>query len=151
MRVLISSWKYDRDTSAEPALLNCLRRNLIRLSPPVLPFFASSVPLHQRRRRQRGFDQAQILADWIAILFGIPHEEYLIRTRSTSSQARTQHTSRRVGEMDGAFIVKKDTHIPEHILLCDDVFTSGTTMEAAARVLKESGAKTVWGFVLAKG
>ncbi len=41
--------------------------------------------------------------------------------------------------------------MPDHVLLCDDVFTSGTTMDAVARLLKEHGAKTVSGFTLARG
>jgi predicted amidophosphoribosyltransferase len=53
--------------------------------------------------------------------------------------------------MDGAFEILSDIRVPEHVLLCDDVFTSGTTMDAVARVLKENGAKTVWGWTLAKG
>ena len=56
-----------------------------------------------------------------------------------------------MGEMDNVFAVLPGIDVPEHVLLCDDVFTSGTTMDAVARLLKEHGAKTVWGFTLAKG
>jgi predicted amidophosphoribosyltransferase len=53
--------------------------------------------------------------------------------------------------MDGAFAVLPGVDVPAYVLLCDDVFTSGATMDAAARALKEAGAKTVWGFVIARG
>ena len=58
---------------------------------------------------------------------------------------------RRVGELDAVFDLVPGIEVPENVLLCDDVFTSGATMDACARVLKEAGAKQVWGYVLAKG
>ncbi len=149
VRELLAHWKYQSDRSVEKILGNCLQRAAMRLSPPILPFYATSVPLHEKRRLERGFDQADLVAHWVGELFGIPVETYLKRVASTSPQARTSHETRRVGEMDGVF--KLIDEVPDHILLCDDVFTSGTTMDAAARVLKEAGTKTVWGFVIAKG
>ncbi|MBI5794036.1 ComF family protein [Candidatus Uhrbacteria bacterium] len=151
VRELIGHWKYQGDRSVESIFQGCLRRAALRLSPPVLPFYVTGVPLHEKRLRSRGFDQADLVAAWAGELFGIPHETYVRRVHSTSPQARTSHDLRRVGEMDGAFCVYPDVQVPDHILLCDDVFTSGTTMDAVARVLKEAGAKTVWGFVIAKG
>lgn len=151
VRDLLTHWKYHSDRSVEIILQRCVRRTAMRLAPPTLPFYCSSVPLHERRRRERGFDQAQIVAHWAGELFGIPVEPYVKRVQSTSPQARTSHEMRRVGEMDKAFQMIDGVSVTDHILLCDDVFTSGTTMDAAARVLKEAGAKTVWGFVIAKG
>ncbi len=151
VRELLGHWKYHGDRSVERILEGCLKKASLRLSPPVLPFYATSVPLHEKRRRERGFDQADLVAQWAGELFGIPHETFVRRVRSTNPQARTSHELRRVGEMDDAFKMMDGIQIPDHLLLCDDVFTSGTTMDAAARVLKEAGAKTVWGFVIAKG
>ena len=151
VRELIGHWKYHGDRSVEAILEQSLRRAAPRLSPPVLPFYATSVPLHGGRRQERGFDQAQIVAQWAGELFGIPHETYLKRTHATNPQARTSHEMRRIGEMDEAFSLLDGVQVPDHILLCDDVFTSGTTMDACARVLKEAGVKTVWGFVMARG
>lgn len=151
VRELLTHWKYHSDRSVERILQGCLRKAAMRLTPPTLPFYATSVPLHENRRRERGFDQAEIVAHWAVDLFGIPCETYVKRVQSTSPQARTSHELRQVGEMDDAFKIMDCIQIPDNILLCDDVFTSGTTMDAAARVLKEAGAKTVWGFVIAKG
>lgn len=149
VRDLIAHWKYEGDRSAEAILQMCLCKAAPRLAPPILPFYATGVPLHEGRRRARGFDQGEVIAGWAGEMLGIPRETYLRRSRSTRAQARTSHASRRVGEMDEAFEIVGA--VPSHVLLCDDVFTSGTTMDAAARALKEAGAKTVWGFVIAKG
>ncbi|MFA4845063.1 MAG: ComF family protein [Patescibacteria group bacterium] len=151
VRELIGHWKYHGDRSVETILEKCLRKAATRLTPPVLPFYATSVPLHEERLRSRGFDQAQVVARFASDLFGIPEESFVKRVVSTSSQARTSHEMRLVGEMDHAFEVIDGIEVPDHVLLCDDVFTSGTTMDACARVLKEAGVKTVWGFVIAKG
>lgn len=151
VRELLGHWKYHGDRSVERILEGCLRKATMRLSPPVLPFYATSVPLHEKRRKERGFDQADVVARWAGELFGIPHETFVRRVQATSPQARTSHEMRRIGEMDDAFKIVGGIQIPDHILLCDDVFTSGTTMDATARALKEAGAKTVWGFVIARG
>ena len=151
VRVILGAWKYDGDRSAEATLEVWLRRAAQRMAPPALAFYATSVPLHESRVRERGFDQAGLVAQWAGNIFGIPHETFLHRTHKSAPQARTSHEERKVGEMDGMFAVIPGASIPPHVLLCDDVFTSGATMDAAARALKEAGAVTVWGYVVARG
>jgi predicted amidophosphoribosyltransferase len=151
VRKLIGAWKYYTDRTAEPILEILLRRAAATMSPPALAFFATHVPLHESRARERGFDQAQTVAMFASDIFGIPREDYLHRARKTNQQASASKDNRQVGKMDGAFETNSDAVIPDHILLCDDVFTSGSTMDAAARALKEAGAKTVWGYVIARG
>jgi competence protein ComFC len=151
LRELLTSWKYHGDRSVEDVFIKSLRRASLRMQPPAKPYFVTHVPLHVGRKRQRGFDQAEQVALWASEMFGLPDVELVQRTSKTAPQARMSHGKRQVGEMDEVFSCMSDVHVPEHVLLCDDVFTSGTTMDAVARVLKENGAKTVWGFVLAKG
>lgn len=151
VRELLGAWKYYSDRSAETTLETWLRRAAARMAPPPFAFFATPVPLHESRARERGFDQAYLVAKWAGEIFGIPRETYLRRARRTAPQALTSHEERKVGEMDGAFVVLPSVLVPDHVLLCDDVFTSGSTMDSAARALKEAGAKTVWGYVIAKG
>jgi len=150
-RELLTSWKYHGDHSVEPIFEKSLRRAGLRMEPPVKPYWVTHIPLHPTRERFRGFDQAKHVADWAGEIFGLPVETFVERRYKTAPQARTQHTRRRVGEMDEVFGILPGVQVPEHVLLCDDVFTSGTTMDAVARLLKENGAKTVWGFTLAKG
>jgi ComF family protein len=149
LRSLIGSWKYHRDRSVETVLQRFLRQGQPYMAPPAHAWHVTSVPLHCRRKRSRGFDQASCVSEWTAALYGLPHAKFLRRIIHTLPQAG--QTGRQVGELDNVFTVIPNVKIPEHVLLCDDVFTSGATMDACARVLKEAGAKQVWGYVLAKG
>ena len=151
IRELIGHWKFHGDRSAEEVFVKSLRRAAPRLEPPLAPYWVTWVPLHVKRLRARGFDQARFVAELAGELFGLPVEPLLRRAHKTAPQSRMSREERKVGEMDHEFAILSDIDIPDHVLLCDDVFTSGTTMDAAARALKEHGAKTVWGFTLAKG
>lgn len=151
LRELILHWKFYGDRSAEEVFERSLRRAAPRLQPPLAPYWATWVPLHESRLRARGFDQARCVANWAGELFGLPVESLVYRDHKTAPQSRTPRGERRVGEMDRVFEIAPGIDVPEHVLLCDDVFTSGTTMDAVARVLKENGAKTVWGWTLGRG
>ncbi|HAU66069.1 TPA: hypothetical protein DCW61_01860 [Candidatus Uhrbacteria bacterium] len=150
-RELLFSWKYDGDQSVQEIFLRSLRRALPSFSLPTSVSCVTYVPLHSSRERFRGFDQALQIAQWAGELFDLPIQTLVYRAQRTVPRARTKQEERRVGEMDDVFKLIDGVSIPEYILLCDDVFTSGSTMDAVARVLKKHGAKTVWGFVLAKG
>ena len=151
---MLHAWKYVGDQSAEPVLKKWLFREADRMSPPLLPFFIVPVPLHEKRKRARGFDQAHVFARWIEQMYGLPVLPVLKRTIHTQAQARVSGELRKLGELDQIFSLDleyENGNVPKHVLLCDDVFTSGATMDAAAKVLKEKGAEKVWGFVIARG
>lgn len=151
VRKALSVWKYDRDRAIEPVIKKWLHQSAVRVEPPVAPYVVCGVPLHVGRRRMRGFDQAAQIATWVGEIYGLPVDEVLERIKVTDPQARQGGDSRQVGHLDTLFDLKTPGYVPEHVLLCDDVFTSGATMDAAARVLKEAGVKSVWGFVVARG
>ncbi len=154
IRTMLRSWKYVGDRSAEPILQQWLFRSADRLHPPMDPFFVVPIPLHVKRERTRGFNQAHVLAHWIEQMYGLPVLPVLERSIHTESQALVTGRDRRLGELDSVFSLNPhfvEDGVPNHILLCDDVFTSGATMDAAAERLKQAGAKNVWGFVIAKG
>ena len=109
------------------------------------------VPLHAQRARERGFNQAYILAELVCELPGWNGglNTNLKRIRYTECQAGLNR-ERRLTNLDGAF-AWVDVSIPNKILLVDDVYTTGATMNECAKVLKKSGAKQVFGLVLANG
>jgi ComF family protein len=114
----------------------------------------ASVPLHKRRLRWRGFNQAELLAKEIVSHFGWPMMPLLmLRKKYTKPQAKLKKEEREKN-LQGVFGVAGEqiTEIKDQtILLIDDVLTTGTTMNECAKILKEAGAKEVWGVALARG
>jgi ComF family protein len=112
------------------------------------------VPLHSERIRQRGYNQAFLLAQVCAKHTNVPLNSFLlVRMRSTASQVHL-NIKERHSNVAGAFscaptITKGDLR-GRSILLIDDVCTTGATLEACAAPLFAAGAQAVWGLVLAR-
>lgn len=113
-------------------------------------FIIMAVPLHPRRERERGFNQAEHIASLFSEKLGFPIHQYLFRKIYTKQQAKLSGEERRKN-LSEAFVFRGDRNsVPKKVLLVDDVFTTGSTMQECAKVLKNSGVQTVWGMVLAK-
>jgi len=120
------------------------------------------VPLHPKRFRQRGFNQVYLLVrkwpEWLREANGIPNEmpgidigrDDLIRNRLTDPQTRLGR-QQRVSNVKGVFSVKDPTVIEDKaILLVDDVYTTGATIDACTKVLLQNGARSVDVLTLAR-
>lgn len=110
------------------------------------------VPLHKRRERERGFNQAFLLADQLAGQLNLPVLDCLVRKRYTKPQVNLGREDRLKNVVD-VFNLKAASLplVNQNILLIDDVYTTGATMSECAKVLRQAGAKKVYGLVLAKG
>ena len=98
------------------------------------------VPLHHLRRRDRGFNQSRELAEGLAKRRNLPVIDCLYRYRDTGSQTRLEREAR-WDNMANAFALKRGFDVKAlHLLLIDDVFTTGATANACARVLAKAGA-----------
>lgn len=111
------------------------------------------VPLHWTRLFLRGFNQSDILARAIAEELQVPVCPFLKRVRATGSQAKRTDRAARWSAMSDAFALRVPVkEIPERrVILVDDVFTSGATLEACARALKQAGVQRVDALVVARG
>lgn len=113
------------------------------------------VPLYKNKERKRGFNQAILIAELLAQLLDVRHpkieNDVLIRTKNTSSQTKLEDYNERVKNIADAFRIKNQDKIKDkNIILVDDVWTSGATINEAVRVLKEAGVKKIVAFVIAK-
>ncbi len=113
------------------------------------------IPLHKRKRRQRGFNQSELLTKAIASHFSLNfHSKILLRIKNNPPQAKINNFIKRKENIKDVFQISS-SHLTliknKWIILIDDVYTSGATMQEAAEVLKKNDAKKVIGLVLARG
>lgn len=102
------------------------------------------VPLYWKKRLRRGYNQAFVWAKALEGQWGIRAEERsLLRLRSTRPQKELDPVER-AENLRNAFYAKRERVEGENILLVDDIYTTGSTMDAAAGTLKEAGAKEVY-------
>jgi ComF family protein len=105
--------------------------------------FIVPVPLHPARERERGFNQATLLAELLSSTTGVPFRSVLERIRYTTTQTAYDRAERMENLRD-AFRLRKKMNVRElRVLLIDDVLTTGSTLSECARVLKEAGAISV--------
>jgi ComF family protein len=107
------------------------------------------VPLHWQRQNWRGFNQAALIAKKLAKSFGLPYLELLKRTKNTTSQTTYDAATRRLN-IKNAFSLNISISQYPNILLIDDVWTTGSTLQECCYVLKKNGVKKVWGLTLAR-
>jgi len=110
-----------------------------------------AVPLHPLRRLVRGYNQAELLAGYLAERLNVPHRSHLLRRRRwTIPQSRLGRQQRRSNVTD-AFVVRRRSRVDKlTVLLIDDILTTGSTCSEAARALKRAGARRVVVAVVAR-
>jgi competence protein ComFC len=109
----------------------------------------TAVPSDGRALRQRGYNQAEILARSVAKGTSLPYRATLLRT-AHASQTQLRR-SQRLEAVKGNFVCYNPRDVvSQRVLIVDDVMTTGATMNECARMLKAAGAKQVWGLVVAK-
>jgi len=108
------------------------------------------VPLHPARERERGFNQAALIAELIATSAAIPSRPVLERIRYTTTQTAYDRAER-MENLHGAFRLRKNRDVRGlRVLLIDDVLTTGSTLSECARVLRRAGAVSVHGATAAR-
>lgn len=146
---LETRYKFAGDLAAGRVLATLWERE------PALPSWALPqallpVPLHRRRLRRRGFNQALELAKPLAQAFGLPlYAQALHRLRATQAQSELDAASRR-RNVRHAFAVAPGVRLPGHVAVVDDVMTTGATLAECARVLRQSGVERVDVWALAR-
>ncbi|MFH0906635.1 MAG: ComF family protein [bacterium] len=152
IRHTVHRYKYDFVKGlAEPLgkLMTIQGRALIDKQSPIL----IPVPLHKKRLRWRGFNQAEELALIISKELNIPiMNDLIIRTKNTLPQVKIKTSSERQENIKNAFSLNsKQNFQNKTLILIDDISTTGATLEQCAQTLKQLNPKQIWGLIIAKG
>lgn len=147
LRKLIHLFKYGKVES----LARPLSRLLVRSLPLGQRFdIVMAMPMHWRKRWERGFNQSELLAKPVARRYGLELATNLRRKRQTKAQAGLSEAQRLENAKDSFRVERPEEINGRRVLLIDDVFTTGATLRAAAAALKEAGAAHVSALTLAR-
>jgi competence protein ComFC len=173
LQKLIHYFKYKSFKNLAPVLGEIAVNYIRNLELKVKNFILVPIPLHRQRERQRGFNQAKLIAEIVAEKFNLELFDALKRIKNNKPQAKLKDNEERTKNMEGCFEINPHTKREwspsanenfysrygvevknpvqgKNILLIDDVFTSGATMNEAVKVLKAHGAKKIIALVIAK-
>jgi competence protein ComFC len=107
------------------------------------------VPMHVSKSKQRGYNQAKLIAIYLAKRWRVPLINSLVKIKGTKSLAQSESLEDRRALVFGAYKYKGDPLNGKNVVLVDDVFTSGATMNEVAKELVHAGAANVWGWSIA--
>lgn len=113
-------------------------------------FIVTSVPLHPRKHRSRGFNQSEVMARLIAEACALRYCDTIVKIKNTTSQTELTIKERASNIKDAFAFNHAHAITNRNILIVDDVCTSGATLQECARVLKTNGAKKVGAIVFAR-
>lgn len=106
------------------------------------------VPIHKERYRKRGFNQAKVIADYIGREIDIPViDDFLIRKRNTEALKELSALQRKDCLKDAFFVTEASKKLYRHlrcVILVDDIYTTGSTIDECAKTLKQSGVSQVY-------
>ena len=109
------------------------------------------VPLHWRRRRLRGYNQAEVIARHLGRMTGLPVDTRTVVRRKYTNPQKELGNKERKKNLKDVFAVTKEWVEPKRILLVDDIYTTGSTIDEIARILGEKGNHKVWFFTICIG
>lgn len=155
VKKLIAQFKYQPIVKDLAAPLASLIIHYIKLNEKQMFFsnkdFILPIPLTKKRLKERGFNQSEEIAKELSKFFGIPLvNNVLLKIKETLPQVELSGRERESNVRNAFSVINKDLIRDKKIFLVDDVYTTGSTMAEAARVLKEAGAKQVWGIAVAR-
>ena len=122
-----------------------------KLPPELAADLIVPVPLHRTRQKERGFNQVDLFGRPLARKLGLPYRPVLLKRERARPEKHLLHFEERWEAVRGAFVIREGGQVDNlRILLLDDVMTSGATLDACSRALREAGAKSVAGLTIAR-
>ena len=153
---LIKTFKYNYLQNINKILVDVLTKQSQQLNLQANTII-TNIPLHSRKKRQRGFDQTYLLAKGLAQNLNLQYQPLLKRVKKTKTQAQLSKKQRQEN-VSQAFVINKvnkaagaqSAPADNTIILIDDIATTGATLNQAAKVLKDNGFSNIIALVLAK-
>ena len=122
------------------AMVRCCKKEILSWKPDIL----IPVPMYRKKQLRRGFNQAGVIAKRLSKPFGIPVcTDCLIRISDTRPQKQLDDIQRKKN-LENAFKIRKNIVKSKKVVIVDDIYTTGSTVDACAKVLLEAGAKEVY-------
>jgi predicted amidophosphoribosyltransferase len=168
LRRAVDRLKFHNRREYVPFFAEAMAQLAMQLFPRWQPAYLIPIPMHAKKKKERGFDQAQLLAEELGrrirrniedsrARFIRPNSEdsrirqprfevrsdILVRTRYTKASKQLDRTARKQN-LRGAFAVRPGIRLSGAVVLIDDIYTTGTTMDEAARALRAAGAEYVY-------
>ncbi|MDD3998663.1 MAG: phosphoribosyltransferase family protein [Candidatus Shapirobacteria bacterium] len=153
---IIEKIKYGFVSDASEEMAQKMARKLKIDYPNIVEYWQKEkycllpIPLHQQRQRWRGFNQSEILAEKLSKILKLKYKNnIIIRKLKIKNQAQIKNREEKWKNMINVFEIATKGNMPKKVILVDDVITSGATMTAALKTLKNSGTNLGWGLTLA--
>ncbi len=159
LRTSIQKLKYKWITEQADILMDQMIRHLSDTFPLFLEeirqdrgegWIVVPVPLHWKRQNWRGFNQSALIGKKLAAALQIPYVEVLKRTKNTTSQTHFDAEQRHQNIHKAFSLQPTNYHLQPNILLIDDVWTTGSTLQECCLVLKKAGVQKVWAITIAR-
>jgi len=155
VRKLLHALKYNRFFAVDLPIRKLINKYLDSFDLPKVikdDSIIIPIPLHKKRQRQRGFNQAEHIANILGEILGVPvKNDFLFRTKNNPRQTTRETKESRLYNVRGVFDIKNENLLKDtSVILVDDIYTTGATMNEASKVLRKAGVKNILGFVIAK-
>lgn len=151
MRRSISMFKYHNRREYAKFYAKEMYSHCSRFLKSCAPDVILPVPIHKQKKRQRGFNQAELVAKELGKLMHIPVDsKYLVRTEKTTPQKELTRLQRKAN-LKKAFGVAKKGKTYERVLLVDDIYTTGATIDAISEILRENQLKNLFFLTICVG
>ncbi len=153
---IIEKIKYEFVSDAVEEMAEKMARKLKLDYPNIIKYWQKEkyslipIPIHKQRQKWRSFNQSEILAEKLSKKLKLKCiNNLIIRKLKIKSQAKIKNREEKWKNMSDVFQIVNNKNIPKKIILIDDVITSGATMTAALKTLKNSGVNLCWALTLA--
>ena len=150
VRRALAALKYSGASRLAPVLARSALPALEPLLAVSGPAVLVPVPVHRDRLRERGYNQAWLIARALGPLARLSCRDLLARSRPTTKQHRLDRAARLANLRDAFAVPTGVSSVPDVVIVVDDIVTTTATLEACASVLRSAGVREVYGFAVAR-